>query len=55
MSQARAIVDISGESEEREILTIHAVAEVKYFRETRAGDLRLVPGAVLLLSREEVT
>ena len=55
MSQARAIVDIGGEGEQGKILAVHAVAEVKYFREPGPGDLRLIPGTVLLLGREQVT
>ena len=43
VSKAAAIIHVSGEREQREILAIHIVLEVENFREPGAGNLRLVP------------
>src|SRR5256885_6515481 len=55
MAEAAAIIHIGREREQREILPVHVVLEVEDARETGAGNLRLVPGAIGLLGRKQIT
>src|SRR4051794_610217 len=54
MPEAAAIIHVSRQGEEREVLPVHVVLEIEHARETGAGNLRLIPGAVRPLRRKKI-
>src|SRR5438045_9759837 len=55
MAAASAVINVSGEGKQREVLPVHVVLQIEDTRETSAGNLRFVPGAVGSLRRKQVT
>src|SRR5438067_12214778 len=55
MPEPAPIIDIGREREQRKILPIHVVLQIKHPRETGAGNLRLVPRAIWALRRKQIT
>ena len=49
MAKAAAVIDVRGEREQREILTIEVIFEIEHFRKSRPREWLLVPGAIGLL------
>src|SRR5262249_50755196 len=54
-TEAAAVVHISGERKQREILAIHVVFQIKHARETRACNLFFIPRTIGLLRAQQVT
>src|SRR4051812_21060011 len=55
MAEPAAVVRVSREREEREVLPVHVVLEVEDARETCPRNLRFFPRAVALLRVDEIT
>src|SRR5439155_18289539 len=54
MPAAAAIIDVGGEREEREVLSIHVVLEVEHAGEAGSGYFRFGPRAVRILRGQEI-
>src|SRR5262249_41101548 len=50
---AAAVIDVGGEGEQREVLTVHVVLQIEHARKTGACDLLFGPRAVGFLRTEE--
>src|ERR1022692_2601484 len=55
MPETAAVIHVGGQRQQREILTIHVVLQIKYFRKTCSGNLRFVPRAIGFLGTEQET